>query len=215
MVKKSVTIATIQNVILLIPNLARRITISIVILIIKRSAIPIMIKSVTRCIRMCAILYMIPSAIQPTVKSVTQIIKRFVNIMDTEEDMVMITIREVPHMVDMDTTITDMVTEDMDTMHPNVIKYLMKSAIAIPRSIAQNIPEKYVINIQTKNVNKSRRKNATSIQSNTVAHIQFTNAMKFLTKCAIKSNPNVVDAIVEDVDIIRNNIFELLIYFCR
>ena len=215
MVKKNVTIATIQNVILLIPNLARRITISIVILIIKRSAIPIMIKSVTRCIRMCAILYMIPSAIQPTVKSVTQIIKRFVNIMDTEEDMVMITIREVPHMVDMDTTIMDMVTEDMDTMHPNVIKYLMKSAIAIPRSIAQNIPEKYVINIQTKNVSKFQRKNATSIQSNTVAHIQYTNAMKFHTKCAIKSNPNVVDAIVEVVDIIRNNIFELLIYFCR
>ena len=211
MVKKNVTIATIQNAILLIPNLARRITISIVILIIKRSAIPIMIKSVTRCIRMCAILYMIPSAIQPTVKSVTPIIKRFVNIMDMEEDI----IREVPHMVDMDTTITDMVTEDMDTMHPNVIKYLMKSAIAIPRSIAQNIPEKYVINIQTKNVSKFQRKNATSIQSNTVAHIQYTNAMKFHTKCAIKSNPNVVDAIVEVVDIIRNNIFELLIYFCR
>ena len=215
MVKKSAIIAIIQSVTLLIPNLVQRITTSIVILITKKSATPLIIQFATRSIRMFAIPFMILSAIQPMGKSVTQIIKRFVNIMDTEEDMVMITIREVPHMVDMDTTITDMVTEDMDTMHPNVIKFLMKSAIAIPRSIAQNIPEKYVINIQTKNVSKFQRKNATSIQSNTVAHIQYTNAMKFHTKCAIKSNPNVVDAIVEVVDIIRNNIFELLIYFCR
>ena len=178
--KKSAIIATIQNVTLPTLNLAQLITISIVILITKKSVTLITIKSVTRCIRMCVTLCMILSAIQHMGKSVIQITRRFVIIMDME-DTGMITMDIIA-----DLQIMDTVMGVMDTIILNVIRSHMKCAIAIQRSIAQSIQEKYAINIPTKSANQFRSRNVTSIQSSTAAPIQFTNAMKFHIKFAIR-----------------------------
>ena len=201
-VAKSVNIATIQNVTLLIQNLAQPIIINIVIPIIKKSAIPITIRFVIKCTKMCATLCTIPSVIQPMEKSVIPTTKKFVIVMDMDMAMI-ITMDTNDHTI---TTDTDM--EDMDIMHPNVIKCHMKYVIAIQRSIAQNIREKYVISIQIKSVNKFRRKNVINTPKNIVKSTQFINAMKFHTKFVIKLSPNVAAVIVGDADIIKNNYIE-------
>lgn len=199
-VEKSVNIITTQNVTLLILNHVQPITINIVIHITKKSAIPITILFVIKYIKMSATRCTIPSVIQHMEKSVIPITKKFVMIMDMDMGMT-ITMDTNDHTI----TMEDMAMEDMDIMLPNVIKCHMKYAIAIQRSIAQNIQEKYVISIQIKNVNKFQRKNVINIPTNIVKSTQFINAMKFHTKFVIKLSPNVAAVIVGDADIIKSD----------